>query len=430
MKKLFLLSLPLMMGTSANAQQKVYICDGFSSEEVTVKAMEDITVSEAQNKLKIGEKEFNLSDVDSITFASPMFKEVKISYSGNEAKVVIPPYVKSVSSSVTGGKVVLTSTNVTDEILYTVSGSSTNGSLTIIGEYKMSVALAGLDLASTTASAPIDIECGKRINLILMPGTENTIKDASANTAKGAFYTTGHLEIGGMGTLNVEGNAKHALCSKEYLQIKKTTGKINILGAASDGIHCGKGKANDDNSFFQMNGGQVTISNAGSDCIDCDDYGCAYIKGGELTLNVSQSEGTGLKVDSCLYMTGGDVKFDVTGSLSEGIRATYATYFNGGTVSGTVAGKGSRGIRAKKTTKSTDKVLNGGYMYFNGANADIKVTGTKNTADNTVCYGMKADTEFKQTAGEITITVNSTDSSTKAYNFKSNTSTGGTLKEQ
>ena len=81
----------------------------------------------------------------------------------------------------------------------------------------------------------------------------------------------------------------------------------------------------------------------------------------------------------------------------------------------------------KKTTKTTDTVLNGGYLYFNGTNADITVTGTKNVADNTVCYGIKADTEFKQTAGTVTITVSSTDDSTKAYNFKSDTSTGGTL---
>ena len=214
---------------------------------------------------------------------------------------------------------------------------------------------------------------------------------------------------------------------KEYLQIKKTTGKINILGAVSDGIHCGKGKENDDNSFFQINGGEVTVSNAGSDCIDCDDYGCAIIKGGNLTLNVSQNDGTGLKVDSCIYMTGGDIKFNVTGNISDGIRTSYAAYFDGGSLNGTVAGMGARGIRAKKTTKTTDTVLNGGYMYFNGTNADITVTGTKNVSDNTVCYGIKADTEFKQTAGTINITVSSTDSTTKAYNFKSNTSTGGTL---
>ena len=415
------------MGVEASAQQQVYVCDGFNSEAVAINSSVDIIVSEASNLLKVGNKQFKLSEVDSITFNAPQFNEVKVAYDGATAKVVIPSYVKGVTSSVNGSNVVITSKNVTDEILYTVSGTSSNGSLTINGEYKMSVALAGLNLTSTSSKAPIDIECGKRINLILSDATENTIVDAASNSSKGALYTSGHLEIGGAGTLNIKGNAKHALCSKEYLQIKKSTGKINILGAVSDGIHCGKGKVNDDNSFFQMNGGEVTISNAGSDCIDCDDYGCAIIKGGNLTLNVSQQDGTGLKVDSCLYMTGGDIKFNVTGNISDGIRTSYAAYFDGGSLSGTVAGMGARGIRAKKTTKTTDTVLNGGYMYFNGTNADITVTGAKNVSDNTVCYGIKADTEFKQTAGTINITVSSTDSTTKAYNFKNNTSTGGAL---
>ena len=427
MKRLFLFALPLMVGAGASAQQQVYVCDGFNSEAVTINSTEDITVSEASNTIKVGSKTFKLSDVDSLTFSAPMFNEVKVAYNGSTATVTIPAYVKGVTSSVTGSTVVITSKNTTDEILYTVSGTSSNGSLTIIGDYKLSVALAGLNLTSTTSKAPVDIQCGKRIDLNLVAGTENTIVDASSNAAKGAFYTSGHLEIGGSGTLNVKGNAKHALCAKEYLQIKKTTGKINILGAVSDGIHCGKGKQNDDNSFFQMNGGEVTISNAGSDCIDCDDYGCAIIKGGNLTLNVSQNDGTGLKVDSCIYMTGGDIKFNVTGNISDGIRTSYAAYFDGGSLNGTVAGMGARGIRAKKTTKTTDTVLNGGYLYFNGTNANITVSGSKNVADNTVCYGIKADTEFKQTAGTINITVSSTDSTTKAYNFKNNTSTGGTL---
>ncbi len=419
--------MPLLAGLCANAQQKLFLCDGFKTKVVEVASTEDITFSEGRKHIFVGSQEFDIADIDSITFDAPVFKEVVVTFSGAEAKVNIPSYVKGVTSSVNGANVVLTSTNTTDEILYTVSGSSSNGSLTINGEYKLTVALDGLNLVSTSAKAPIDIECGKRINLLLQPGKENTIVDGVSNVSKGAFYTSGHLEIEGAGTLNIKGNAKHALCAKEYLQIKKSTGTVNILGAVSDGIHCGKGKVNDDNSFFQMNGGVVNVSNVGSDCIDCDDYGCAIINGGKLTLDVAQSDGSGLKADSCVYMNGGEVKVDVAGNVSEGIRANYATYFNGGSVTSVVSGNGSRAIRAKKSTKSTDTVLNGGYVYFNGADADITVTGAKNSADNTICYGIKADTEFKQTEGNITITVKSSDTSTKAYSFKSNTSTGGTL---
>lgn len=427
MKRIIAVALPFVAGVCANAQQKLYLCDGFKSNVVEVTSAADITFSEGHKHIYIGSEKFDIADIDSITFDAPVFKEVKVTFAGAEAKVEIPSYVKGVTSSVSGANVVITSANTSDEILYTVSGTSSNGSLTINGEYKLTVALDGLNLVSTSSKAPIDIECGKRINLLLKEGKENTIIDGVSNTAKGAFYTSGHLEIEGGGTLNVKGNAKHALCAKEYLQIKKSTGKINVLGAVSDGIHCGKGKVNDDNSFFQINGGEVNVSNVGSDCIDCDDYGCAIIKGGKLNLNVSQSDGSGLKVDSCIYMTAGDIKVDVTGNVSEGIRANFATYFDGGKITSTVSGKGARAIRAKKSTKTTDTVVNGGFMYFNGTDVDLTVSGAKNTADNTVCYGIKADTEFKQTAGTITITVTSSDSSTKAYNFKSDTSTGGSL---
>ena len=427
MKKFTSIICALIATMAVQAQQTLHICDGFKSTPLTLGTNDGITFSEDYKKLLAGDFSYSMSDIDSITVDEPVFRKVTITYSGSEATVDVPSFVKGLSVNVSGANVSIINTNTTDEVLYYVSGKSSNGSLSITGEYKLTLALAGLTLTSTSNKAPIDIECGKRIGVILVDGTTNTITDAASNTAKGAFYTSGHAEFEGGGTLNITGKAKHALCVKEYLQFKKSTGTINILGAASDGIHCGKGKVNDDNSHLQINGGDITVSNAGSDCIDCDDYGCAFIKGGKLTLNVSQAEGTGLKVDSCIYMTDGDITINVTGNISEGIRATYAAYFDGGKITETVAGNGSRGIRSKKTTKTTDKVLNGGYMEFNGTTADITVTGGVNASDNTVCYGIKADTQFKQTAGTITITVNSSDSSTKAYNFKSDVSTGGTL---
>jgi hypothetical protein len=430
MKKALIAVCSIIACTCANAQQTIYLCDGFESTPVKVNTTDNITFSADQSSIYLGSTEYDINDIDSITLAEPMFKKVTITYNGSSATVDIPSYVSGVTSTVSGANVTLTSTNTSDEILYCVSGASTNGSLTINGEYKLTLELAGLDLTSTSTKAPIDIECGKRIGIILKEGTTNTLVDASTNSCKGALYTEGHIEFEGAGTLNVTGNTKHAICAKEYLQFKKSTGTVNILGAVNDGIHCGKGKVNDDNSYFQINGGTINISNVGSDCIDCDDYGCAFIKGGSLTLNVSQSDGTGLKVDSCIYMTGGNINVNVTGNISDGIRASYATYFNGGTITETVSGNGSRGIRAKKTTKTTDTVLNGGYMEFNGTTADITVTGSTYTSDSTVCYGLKADTQFKQTAGTITITVNSSDSSTQAYKFKSNVSTGGTLTVQ
>jgi hypothetical protein len=210
------------------------------------------------------------------------------------------------------------------------------------------------------------------------------------------------------------------------LQFKKSTGAVNIIKAVSDGIHCGKGKQNDDNSHFIINGGVITVNNAGSDCIDADDYGCMYINGGVLNLNVSASDGTGLKCDSIIRMTGGEINVNVTGPLSEGIRANYAAYVNGGSINATIAADGTKGIRAKRCTKTTDMVLNGGFLYFNGTNVDMNVSGKTYVSDGTACVGIRADRDFTQTAGDITVTVASTDAEALVVKGTDNR-TGGTF---
>lgn len=403
MKKSLSFIVLLLMVLAVHAQQKVYICDGFQYETVATDG--DITFTDDEGCLIVNGTQYPLADIDSVTLAEPMYKEVKITYSDSKATVVIPSYVKGVTSKVVGAQVTLVSTNTTDEILYTVSGKSSNGSLTIQGSYKLTLKLAGLDLASTTDKAPINIDCGKRIDVIVANNTVNSIVDCEKNVSKGAFYIDGHPEFTGTGVLNVTGKAKHAICAGEYMQIKKTAGTINILGAASDGIHCGKGKKNNENNYFQMNGGELTISNAGSDCIDTDDYGCAIIKGGTINLNVSQKDGSGLKVDSVLTMTGGTINLNLSGVISEGIRFCYEGNFCGGEIKADISGNGSKGIKAKRTTNPLDTVLYGGNANFSGTNVTMNVSGGTYSADGSKCMGIRVDNNFSQTDGSIVINV-------------------------
>ena len=427
MKKLLLSIISVAALTlNANAQQNIYVCEGFRYEKHTVESTDDIVFSNDGLEVTIGDEEtYELADIDSITFAEPQYPRINIVYNGASATVDIAPSVKGVTYSISGANVTLTSYNYTDEYLYTVSGASTSGSLTINGDYKLTVELAGLDLTNPSGPA-IDIECGKRIGVILKKGTVNNLADGKSGDHKGAFYTEGHPEFEGSGTLNVTGNTKHAICAKEYLQFKKSTGTINILKAVSDGIHCGKGKKNDDNSHFIINGGEINVNNAGSDCIDADDYGCMYINGGTLNLNVTASDGTGLKCDSIIRMTDGVINVNVLGPLSEGIRTNYAAYFDGGTINATVASDGSKGIRAKKCTKTTDMVLNGGFLYFNGTDVDMTVSGKTYVSDATACAGIRSDRDFTQTAGDITITMESSDATALVVKGTENR-TGGTL---
>ena len=76
------------------------------------------------------------------------------------------------------------------------------------------------------------------MSLILAEETVNTLTDAPEDYGqKATLYCKGHLEIEGGGELNLTANVNHAISTKEYCQIKKDAGTINILRAANDGIH-------------------------------------------------------------------------------------------------------------------------------------------------------------------------------------------------
>ncbi len=405
--------------------QTVYVCKGYNYTKYQIASLGDITFDATKMTMSIAGEEQNISEIDSITFEEPQFEKVSIVYNGSTATVTIPSSFTGVTcTSGTSSHVVITSKNTSNEYLYYVEGSSSNGSLTINGEYKMSVMLGGVNLTSGKGAA-VDIQCGKRIDIILADGTTNTLVDYAGGEQKAALYTKGHAEFKGAGTLNVSGNVGHAIAAKEYIELKGSLGTINVLKAVKDGIHCGKGeKATPEDNYFQMNGGIVTISNCGSDCIDSDDYGNVKIKGGTLTLNVSQKDGTGIKCDSLFTMSGGTVSFAVSGDIAEGIRTAYKATFSGGEINGSITGNGSRGIRGKKTTKTTDTTLNGGFLDFKGTNVTLVVSGGTYTVDQSKCFGIKADQTLTQTAGDISITVSN--SAATAIKATTDTWTGGT----
>lgn len=340
---------------------------------------------------------------------------IKVVYNGGTADVDIPS-TASVKCAVNGAYVTLSSTTTAEEYVYDVTGSTTDGSLTIIGDYKLTLRLNGVSIQSGKGEA-INVDCGKRIAIELVEGTTNTLVDYADGSQKAALYTTGHPEFSGAGTLNVSGKAKHAIAAKEYLQIKKSVGTINVLSAVSDGIHCGKGKEKNENNYFQMNGGVLNISGVGSDCIDSDDYGTVLIKGGELNLEVSASDVDGIKADSVLTIADGTVNIDVKGAESTGIKSNWETYIKGGNVTINVSGDGSKGIKGKRQTGKT--VNDGGSVFFSDS-ADVRIVVSGGNVvvpdDTTKCMGISVDADLTHTGGSVYILAKGAEART--YNVK------------
>ena len=164
--------------------QTVYVCKGFNYSKYQIASIGDITFDATKMTISIAGEEQDISEIDSITFEEPQFERVRIVYNGSTASVTIPASFTGVTcTSGTSSHVVINSTNTTQEYPYYLEGSSSNGSLTINGDYKLSVVLGGVSLTSGKGAA-IDIQCGKRIDFILQEGTVNTLADYAGGDQK------------------------------------------------------------------------------------------------------------------------------------------------------------------------------------------------------------------------------------------------------
>ena len=309
------------------------------------------------------------------TTAGDFSDTVYVAYNGTTATIGTLPSDGSIIAVVDGADVELTSTIADREICCVLTGESQSGSFVWNGSYKMSVRLNGLTLKGSVAEA-INIKCGKRIALELADGTVNTLEDADTDgTQKGAFYTKGHLEVSGGGTLNLAGNVKHAISSKEYMLIKKTTGTNNVSMAAKDGIHAGQ--------YFQLNGGTVTISGVADDGIQAEattdttdeDNGQLIVKGGTLNVTMSNDDTNALKSDSLMSILDGTITITTSGAADKALKSEADIAIQGGTL--TITQTGSKII-------SSDDIS---YTTGIKAEGDVNITGGTVTIENTADGG-------------------------------------------
>ena len=222
---------------------------------------------------------------------------VTVVYNGTEATVTIPNeitnYVSCPSGESSRVRLIQTSTTAANpgEIIYQLSGSTDSGEFYFVGEYKATLQLNGVTIHNPDSSA-VHIKDGKRIKVSMVANTVSTLSDGVADTtSKGCFHSKGHTEFVGKGTLNVSSNYRHAIYSKEYVEVKNCT--LNITGAKKDGIHC--------QEYFLMSSGAVNISGVEDDGIQVElkdsvqtgttkdhedeNSGNFYMTGGTLTIS-------------------------------------------------------------------------------------------------------------------------------------------------
>ena len=347
----------------------------------------------------------NIRDIDSIIFRqeSPHTGDtVYITYNGNSVTVDNPFADDGVQIHTDGAFVDVESWRM--DVPYVVSGSSDNGRLIY---YSMTPFHLTLDNLSLSNPSTVAIAMGVYVPVTLRLKGTSTLADGANGPQVGTMDMPCELTVNGPGTLQITGNAKHAMNIEGPITIN--SGTIRILGSDSDGIH---GSSN-----LTWNGGTLEIVSAGSDGLDIS--GNVSIQGGDLTINTTAESQRGIKVSGIFTMNDGSLTLNTSGADSKGIKADSLVYINGGTLTIANSGDMSKGIKAD------------GDINISGAIIDITSSGStvlqlvNNQNEPAYCTAIKCDSDINITGGDFTITLPTTNHGGKSISADGNLSISG-----
>lgn len=230
--------------------------------------------------------------------------------------------------------------------------------------------LDGTDIVNDSGPA-IYIESADKVNISLCENTENIITDGEnylpsfeSLNVKAALFSKEDIRLSGEGSLTVNGNYCHGICSKDELEISDGVYTVN---AVSQGIH---GK-----DYVKIQKAVIDIT-SGSDGIQSDNTqkgrGFVYVLSGDIKINAGDD---GIQAQNYLDISGGDLNVNATG---KGIKCADKLTLSGGTVS----------------VNSSDDAVH--------SNGDIDITDgilTLTASDD----GIHADNELNISGGDITV---------------------------
>lgn len=237
----------------------------------------------------------------------------KITLSGDSASV-------SGSGAAAEGSTVTISTAGT----YIVSGNLADGSITVTTSEndKIQIVLNGVKIVCSSGPA-IDVQSADKCFITLAEGTQNSLSDGSVFTSEDAnacIYATCDLTINGSGSLDVSGNYRHGVFSKDDLVVYG--GSINV-SAVEDGLN---GK-----DSVKIGAGDISID-SGADGVKSSkstnpEKGFVYVSGGSLSID---AEDDGIQAKTHLCIAGGSIEID---AADDALHSDLEGALNGGSTS-------------------------------------------------------------------------------------------------
>ncbi len=269
-------------------------------------------------------------------------------------------------------------------VCYVLSGTTANGSFSVLGDKKYGLRLNSVDITNPD-SAAINLLSKKRAYITLNGSSKVADGTASLSDHKGAFYGKGKLVFGGSGAIEIYGNYNNGLHSADYIVfnsgcniyvnstanhgIKTNDGVIINGGILNVEVSAAAAKGINSESDIIVNGGRTTVVTTGSgawDSTEAETKSCA-----------------GVKTDSTFTINGGELWLRSSGSGGKGIKADVDANFNGGSVFVVTEGGLYYNNGSRENTNYTGNTDNISSSYYSSPKG-IKATGNVNISGGSV----------------------------------------------
>ena len=318
--------------TSVGTNAKTVVSDSAETVEKTAKA--DKTSSENTDSAEVKQLSNNTQET---TFTE---RDLEQTADTSEAQKITVADNKTI--------------DITDEGVYTISGSADNCTIRINAEdsAKVQLVLDGVDIENEDFPAIYVLSADKLF--ITTTESENTLTVSGQFTADGdnntdaVIYSKDDLVLNGTGTLNVTSYYGNGITCKD--DMKLTGGTYNIK-AALDAF-----EANDTISVYDGNF-NITTNKDGFHCENDEAEGSITISDGTFTINGGSD---GIQACAVLQIDGGD--FNIT--AAEGLEATYIV-INDGNIT---IDASDDGINAVTNTNAYETAI-----VFNGGNVNVSM---------------------------------------------------------
>ncbi|MBR0468707.1 MAG: carbohydrate-binding domain-containing protein [Mogibacterium sp.] len=317
---------------------------------------------------------------DNAVSKSEMFTERDLSgdYDESEAETITLNGSSAETSAASGVTVSGSTVTITEEGVYILSGTLTDGQIIVDAAEEAKVQIV-LDNASVTSSdsAALYVKSADKVFVTSAAGTENSLANGGSFTADGdtnidgAVYAKDDITFNGSGSLTITSPAGHGVVGNDDV---KFAGGTYVITAASHGV-----KANDSARFAESD---VTIT-SGSDkdgvhVSDSDVEDAAesesffYIADGTLTISASDD---GIHADAAVIIEGGTI---VINESYEGIEGLSISISGGSTtVTASDDGLNAAGGNASSGSQTfgSDDWFGGGMMTEGGTDGSIVISG-------------------------------------------------------